>query len=143
MIIAVSLWTIDLCYSTLLPHHSLWYTDPVLASGTEVSALERPSLHISGGEGDCIRGGGAGLAGAAAIASRVGGAGQMSRHGATGGASLDHSGEEWEGLTLRDTPIRRVGVANASLDGATALKSGSKSSPPGGECKFASFKTTS
>ena len=32
-----------------------------------------------------------------------------------GGHAVGGAGEEWEGLVLQDTPIRRAGVANTSL----------------------------
>jgi hypothetical protein len=105
-------------------HHS------VIIAVEPISAREK-----SGGDtlGAVRGGGGAGLA-----AAKVGGAGRRSRDGAIGGgggkgASLDVGGEDWEGLALQDTPIRRVGVANSSFNRGTALKANSQPvSPRGG-----------
>lgn len=66
-----------------------------------------------GGGYASMEGGGAGFA-----SVRVGGAGFGSGSGGglgVGGAGLDPGGEEWEGLVLQDTPIKRVGVAHSSL----------------------------
>ena len=44
-----------------------------------------------------------------------------------GGHAVGGAGEEWEGLVLQDTPIRRVGVANTSL---SAGEGGGRPSSP-------------
>lgn len=78
------------------------------------------------GEGTATRGGRADFSSA-----RVGGAGFGANGGfGVGGAGLDVTGEEWEGLVLHDTPIRGVSVANSSIERGTTTPSAPKNSQP-------------
>lgn len=104
----------------------------VLSHIEPVSASARERRVHGGFGGAAVRGGG----GAGLAAARLG----VAKHseaigGGERGASLDVGGEEWEGLTLQDTPIRGVGVANSSLDReavSKTSKSNSRPAPPGG-----------